>query len=168
MSKSRFVIMLALALSFCTASASADWQFTHWGMTPEQVISASKGAASRAKPTTPDTVLRRLVTMSYASGRLKFNVDFLFSGKPENVLLAVRLNQYLGSPRDLLDALTQKYGSPKVGSGDEPGFFVERYWTRNSDDIIFTGMVGKPHATLTYEPRDPARIPKDTGNGSKL
>jgi len=168
MSYSRFIVASALAILLWPVSASADWQFTHWGMTPEQVIAVSKGVASRAKPTTPDTVLRRLATMPYSSGNLKFDVDFLFSGKPGNVLLAVRLNQYWGSPSDLFDALKQKYGAPKIGASDEPGLFVERYWTRNGDDITFTWLMGKPHATLTYEPHDPARIPKDTGNGSKL
>lgn len=50
MSRSRSAILGALAICLFGASAKADWQFTKWGMTPDEVVMASEGAASKFPP----------------------------------------------------------------------------------------------------------------------
>lgn len=40
-------VLLTAALSLSQA-AKADWQYTKWGMSPDQVVSASAGAVSRS------------------------------------------------------------------------------------------------------------------------
>ena len=39
-----------LAASAMAAPAAADWQYTRWGMSPEQVVAASRGAVQMGPP----------------------------------------------------------------------------------------------------------------------
>ncbi len=50
--------VIAVGLAFSTTAANADWQYTKWGMTPDQVIEASTGQAERITPLTREYRLR--------------------------------------------------------------------------------------------------------------
>jgi len=74
---------IVLSLACCSASAAkADWEYTTWGMTPQQVASASKGLATAS--TDPEDLLpdsdgnvSKLVA-PYQSGRFSFEAQFGF------------------------------------------------------------------------------------------
>src|SRR5437764_5809957 len=72
---------VVLALGCCGAGAAkADWEYTKWGMTPEQVLSASKNLATAGSDLAPDGDgnVSKLVA-PYQSGKFSFRADFGFN-----------------------------------------------------------------------------------------
>ncbi len=71
--------VIAVGLAFSTTAANADWQYTKWGMTPDQVIEASTGQAERITPLTREYRLRgKWVRSSHKFGDWAFDVVFRF------------------------------------------------------------------------------------------
>jgi hypothetical protein len=71
---------IVLALACCGASAAkADWEYTKWGMTPQQVVSASKNLAKQGSDLHPDSDgnVTKLVA-PYQSGKFPFEAQFGF------------------------------------------------------------------------------------------
>ena len=71
---------IVLALACCAASAAkADWEYTKWGMTPQQVVSASKNLAKEGSDLHPDSDgnVTKLVA-PYQSGKFSFEAQFGF------------------------------------------------------------------------------------------
>lgn len=105
----RPALMAVLTLSAQTAKA--DWQYTRWGMTPDQVITASSGKAKRLDPafmaTHPDA---SPVMGSYRlqSGETA-SVSFDFQS---NQLVKVSLNGFSDYGTNLPVLLRQTYGAP--------------------------------------------------------
>jgi len=110
MTKSAALLLVA-ALTLATP-AHADWQFTKWGMSPEQLVKASDG---KAMPTTRAEIAERLepvlLKMPWQSGDFQFMAYFRFKA---NKLDLVRLDLQQGDPGTLLVALKRKYGEPEV------------------------------------------------------
>lgn len=99
--------------------AHADWQYTKWGMTPEQVITASKGAASMRdfdQGLGSQFPVTKELQADYASGRHTFTVKFNFeNGGLKGVSL------YRKSPEtcyELRQDLEAVYGKPWQKSDD--------------------------------------------------
>ena len=68
---------LWLCMVIVPISAHADWQYATWGMSPEHVISASKGVAVRAEsPAVARNGERGLLTAPYATNNILFVVHF--------------------------------------------------------------------------------------------
>ena len=113
----RWALGLAVALfTHCVLSGSsyADWQYTRWGMSIDDVIVASGGIANPNSNVERESTenLRALLKAPYQAGRFKFNVQFMFdtwSKKLVRVKL-VLLDPSLGS--ELEDAMKNKYGAP--------------------------------------------------------
>jgi hypothetical protein len=75
-----------------SSAAEANWQFTSWGMTPDQVAIASHGASS------------------YAFGNYTFKVDYSYdNGKLSTVSLTLSNPYGCGS---LISDVSVKYGQP--------------------------------------------------------
>ncbi len=73
------VAIIAVGLAFSTTAAHADWQYTKWGMTPDQVIEASKGQAEQIKPLTREYRQRGKWVRSFHKFRdWTFDVVFRF------------------------------------------------------------------------------------------
>jgi hypothetical protein len=71
---------IALALVCCGASAAkADWEYTKWGMTPQQVVSAAKNRTRKSSDLHPDSDgnVTKLVA-PYQSGKFSFEAQFGF------------------------------------------------------------------------------------------
>src|SRR6202044_317885 len=71
---------IALALVCCGVSAAkADWEYTKWGMTPQQVVSASKNLTREGSDLRPDSDgnVSKLIA-PYQSGKLHFEAQFGF------------------------------------------------------------------------------------------
>src|SRR5271170_8005258 len=72
---------IALALVCCGASAAkADWEYTKWGMTPAQVVSAAKNRTKKSSDLHPDSDgnVTKLVA-PYRSGKSSFEAQFAFN-----------------------------------------------------------------------------------------
>jgi hypothetical protein len=71
---------IVLVLACCGVSAAkADWEYTKWGMTPQQVVSASKNLAKEGADLHPDSDgnVTKLVA-PYQSGKFSFEAQFGF------------------------------------------------------------------------------------------
>jgi hypothetical protein len=71
---------IVLALACCGAGAAkADWEYTTWGMTPQQVVSASKNLAKQGSDPHPDSDgnVTKLVA-PFQSGKFSFEAQFGF------------------------------------------------------------------------------------------
>jgi hypothetical protein len=102
------------------ATAHADWQYTRWGMTPEETLAASKGKLKRCDPRAcdvqaTDTAAAQLFG-PYQSGEFNFTA-FAFFDKRTNKLAHVTLK--LTTPEkglDLIGTLRIRYGEPAMQS----------------------------------------------------
>ncbi|MCU1383194.1 MAG: hypothetical protein JWL71_1891 [Acidobacteria bacterium] len=128
------------AMLLIAPAARADWQYTHWGMTPEQVVAASKGTAKllpeKDRPRLPPFVTA--AKGDYQDGPLQLRATFLFN-IATNGLTCV----YYGVSNHVYDdafkaALTKQYGPPKTTSG--PAFLgmTTLAWKTPTDQIEAT------------------------------
>lgn len=89
--------------------AVADWQYTRWGMTPQQVVAASRGAA---KPNTDNEAHRdnykTLLKAPFAAGEHRFTASFIFNN--QNRLIRVSLLMEGGNCESLGFTLRSQYG----------------------------------------------------------
>lgn len=149
----RYAIVAALLASpLWVLPAQADWQFTKWGMTPEEVITASNGVAkhnddSQIRSRSPvDGSQSAIVSMPYSTDSFSFEVNFLFK---DNHLSSVDLNMTQGDNLNLKAALRSKYGPG--GNGASESGRGNDWWT-DTDHIAL--MVAGRLAFLSYTPRD--------------
>jgi hypothetical protein len=93
-------------------SVNADWEFTKWGMSPEQVVQASNRQARLSQDEIPSVLL----TQDWQSGRFLFVVSYLFDeGARGQGLTKIQLQLKNGELRkELLADLKNKYGSQGV------------------------------------------------------
>jgi hypothetical protein len=106
-------LSLAVQLFFCIA-ADAGWQYAEWGMTPDQVIAASNGAASRqeAKPSKTGWSVF-LLHSDYSTGPFKFEASFGFNMRSGTLReVELRLENGITEASRLQDHLIKKYGDP--------------------------------------------------------
>src|ERR1700685_3158824 len=71
---------IVLALVCCGASAAkADWEYTKWGITAQQVVSASRNLTRKSSDLHPDSDgnVTKLVA-PYQSGKFSFEAQFGF------------------------------------------------------------------------------------------
>jgi hypothetical protein len=108
-------VLLTAALIGLSTQAHADWEYAHWGMTPEQVIAASNGAAKmlpREQQRSNDAIkMTTKVQAVYSDGPLKFEVMFSFD--PENHLAGVGYETRDPNQSETLkNWVTKRYGPP--------------------------------------------------------
>ncbi|MGH1369353.1 MAG: hypothetical protein ACRBCL_12130 [Maritimibacter sp.] len=144
-------VFSALAISALTLSgapAFADWQYTQWGMTPDEVLTASEGAAQR-----PDmaegfgTNLVHLLTAPYAltDGQLQFKARFVFYDFQS--LEMVSLVPFVGECVSVYRRLEETYG-PGGQHGDQI-IRLTKWFDRENDNVIFFTEI-QDTCTLSY------------------
>lgn len=126
-------ILLATLLLIGTAVGNgprADWQYTRWGMTPDEVIEASRGQAVRPDSTfiarnSPDGYVAALVA-PYKAGDFLFEAVFQFR-EQDHRLAMVDLNLRNHEIRlQLHNALEGLYGKPMDDTGYSSGTRLQR------------------------------------------
>lgn len=106
-----------VAVLLAPLPASADWQYTRWGMTPEEAVRASGGTLSRLTPSTAellgDAPLLLEAQGGYAAPPFKFFASLWFDRRHHG-LRRVDLTFVDGegaSLAELSQALEEKYGN---------------------------------------------------------
>jgi hypothetical protein len=142
-------IFCVLALSGAAAPSRADWQYTKWGMSPEEVCAASRGAvtmkALSPKDAKSNERLATLASGEFAAGKFKFTALFEFN-KKERKLEKVSL-LYTATPDEpplsaLLQALQEKYGP----------WSSHTVWIDNAANYSVDFSTSYGIGFLTYEP----------------
>jgi hypothetical protein len=138
-------------------SALADWQYTKWGMSVDQVIAASKGAASQTTPEISaqhsafDGSQAAKLSAPYCSGTFQFTAYFMFGRR--DTLTSVSLELAAGDPHILIGELRTKYGKPT--SEDADGVLNSLIWYAGGDMISIVEIESGAGtlATVSYQPR---------------
>jgi hypothetical protein len=146
----RFVAIACIAASMVATSAHADWQYTKWGMSAEQVAKLSKGAVVTGPGAPGDHVDGETVgaTGTYASGEYQFQATFYFV---EDKLADVRLKLKDNDGYALKNALNGLYGKPFDETADSI-LNIVTYHDKVKNNRIDLIMIGKDSTTLEYRP----------------
>jgi len=154
------ILLLSIALfSWAySASAAANWQYTHWGMTVEQVKAASE---NKAQPIPGDQAVTNpkfpSLKAPYTSGQYRFNAFFGFD-QSKGTLNSVTLRLYNPDQAgELMGWIKTQYGAPACHGhgGNRIGW---AYWLSGDDviSIISSTGAGGLSVTIVYEPRNTA------------
>lgn len=148
--------LLALSFTVLADTASASWQYTKWGMSPEQVRGASGGKASET--TSEERVGKGSsgsngtdgpsLVAPYSSGKYVFDAFFYFdaANRLSKVTLELR-DPSLGA--ELLGSLRGKYGKPMDESENQYTHFA--VWHKDGDLIGYLAVVSESYS-ITYKP----------------
>jgi hypothetical protein len=142
--------LLSLALP---QTAHADWQFTKWGMSREEVIAASDGKARKVKRDRFVTADADVIGIHIAS-EMSFNVYYFFD---DNRLTRIALRPKNGTCDATIRQLIIIYGKPYVYnnkppilSGDPP--YEDYYWNDSKKGNAVSFNSGGSGCTLLYKP----------------
>jgi hypothetical protein len=113
--------LLLILSDGASAPALADWEYTRWGMTPEQVAAASQGAVKvlpqAQRQRIEEAKLESGAEGSFTDGALRLHVAFSFDTDGKG-LAVVGYNVVDPAQNDLLkDWLIRKYGQPETKGG---------------------------------------------------
>jgi hypothetical protein len=148
------IIITITVLGSASEPASAHWQFTKWGMTPVQIVAASKGAARElsadesAKQSVKDPYWIAKLGMPYKSGNYEFEAFFLFDASDR--LACVHLKLSGSGVLPLEGDLRGKYGVPERDVDLQFGPVIT--WARNGDVITYMRL-GEDYASIDYKPQ---------------
>ena len=149
---------IVLAFACCGASAArADWKYTKWGMTPEQVVSASNNLARAGSDLRPDSDgnVSKLVA-PYQSGKFAFEAQFGFD--PADRLSSVTLvlndtsaTMHMGADatmdqgqcHNLQVSVNAEYGPPQGGGSADMVYSIETWQDqKNKNNVKYTVLYG--------------------------
>ena len=149
----RLFLSILIAFFALSSSAYGDWGYTSWGMSPEQVLTASSGKAYKndnIKGESTDDAYA-LLKAPYSAGRFSFEAYFLFD-KTSNKLTTVNLellNPKLG--HSLHGALMSKYGAP-ISRNDGGITGLSTWRDEESNNHISWLRIGSDYFSLQYKP----------------
>ncbi len=156
---------IVLALVCCGASAAkADWEYTKWGMTPQQVLSASKIPARESSDLHPDSDgnVTKLVA-PYQSGKFSFEAQFGFDATDRLSSVTLVLNDKSagmdmdmdmdmgadmkntdkGVCHDLQVSVKTAYGPPQGGGSAHMQYSIETWQDQNNkNNVTYTVLDG--------------------------
>lgn len=151
---------ILLAFVCCGASAAkADWQYTKWGMTPDQVANAAKNRTKKSSDLHPDSDgnVTRLVA-PFPSGKFSFEAQFGFDAadRLSSVTLVLKdksaamdmdmgadMNMNHGVCHDLGVSVKTMYG-PRQGGGAAHALYSIETWQdqKNKNNVKYTVLDG--------------------------
>jgi hypothetical protein len=155
------------AFFICSSAAKAaweytkkpDWEYTKWGMTPQQVVSASKSLATEASDLRPDSDgnVTKLIA-PYQSGKFSFEAQFGFDATDRLASVTLVLNDKSagmdmdmgadtnmdhGVCYDLLVSVNTAYGPPQGGGSAHMQYSIETWQDQtNKNKITYTVLDG--------------------------
>ncbi len=169
---------LGIALAFVCLGASAakaDWEYTKWGMTPEQVAGAAKHGAKKSSDPSPDSngYITRLVA-PYKSGKFSFEAQFGFDAadKLSSVTLVLKdkragadmgmdmggmdMPMDQGGCHDLLASVKSAYGPPQGGGSAHMQYTIETWRDQKSQNNVTYTVLNQSGCYVQYSVIKPA------------
>lgn len=153
------------AFLICSSAAKAaweytkkpDWEYTKWGMTPQQVVSASKNLATEASDLRPDSDgnVTKLVA-PYQSGKFSFEAQFGFDAtdrlasvtlvlndKSASMDMGADMKMHQGECHDLQVSVNAEYGPPQGGGTADMLYRIETWQDqKNKNNVKYTVLYG--------------------------
>src|SRR6195952_3766424 len=112
----RSILAAILIVVMLAPAARADWEYTKWGMTPEQVVRASGGHVKLLQGAEQRTVapnMRQSAEGTYSDGSVALQVRFTFdplNGNGLNCVFYAVTDEKQGPA--LKDLMIKRYGQP--------------------------------------------------------
>lgn len=141
-----------LLLGTWTNGAAADWQYTKWNMTPDEVVRASKGVAQPSTPADADKKYQNTVVKlkaPYKSGEFDFIAYFHFDESGKRLIAVALQLQNVDQATYLRGQLVSKYGNPDEAQTVANILQID-VW-HEADRIVLS--TSSDSATIKYEPR---------------
>ena len=141
--------LAGLFLVMLSTPASADWEYTRWGMSPEQVAQASGGAVKvlppgkrrhHPAPFSSETAAEG----TFTEGALRLEVSFSFDLQSTG-LTCVVLNSS-GQDELLRQSFFRRLGKPQ-STDDHAAAGMKTFTWRGKDEVGLTLMNGSSFAT---------------------
>ena len=138
--------LTGVAILMFTSPVQADWQYTKWGMTPEQVVAASGGRAAllpaQQRPGIPP--LETAASGELQDGSLALRTTFLFNTDGGG-LACVFYGVTSSNGSDAFKAsLVSRYGQPQRVSGLPAIGLQTLSWKTAMDEIDANFSTGEP------------------------
>ncbi len=134
-----------------------DWEYTKWGMSPQQVVSASNSLATPGSDLRPDSDgnVTRLVA-PFQSGKFSFEAQFGFDATDRLASVTLVLNDKSagmdmdpdvktdhGPCHDLRVSVNAAYGPPQGGGAVHMQYSIETWQDQtNKNKITYTALDG--------------------------
>lgn len=155
-------IVSVAALAVSVLPAAADWQYTRWGMTPEQVKEASNGAAQDNSDHKLDASgVNARLTAPYQGVSLPFTAVFLFGERDLLKYVTLKPVGKIACPV-IVDALAANYGKPE-GEADMVHATTMRWDDLNNDNLVVYLDLGHGDCTIQY-----SKLPPTSPDGKAL
>jgi hypothetical protein len=134
----RLVPVITVLVLLPLAPARADWAYTKWGMSPAQVVTASKGEASlKAKREKLEEMNMEVAADgTHSDGGLKLRTAFEFDAGSGGLRCVLYAPQSSAQDELLMQTLTKQYGAPSKSG--PAGLFENYTWKTATDEIILT------------------------------
>jgi hypothetical protein len=152
-----FLICSSAAKGAWEYTKKPDWEYTKWGMTPQQVVSASKNLATEASDLRPDSDgnVTKLVA-PYQSGKFSFEAQFGFDATDRLASVTLVLNDKAagmdmgadtnmdhGVCYDLLVSVNAAYGPPQGGGSVHMQYSIETWQDQKTkNNVTYTVLDG--------------------------
>lgn len=141
--QTRLITVIAVSTMMIASAAHADWGYTHWGMTPKQVVVASKGQAMlKSKQKTKYGLMTELDARQNINGAAVI-VRFQFE---DNKLTHVEGDASTHDCTRLEGEFKSKYGKSNNNEPSEP---YSRTWDVAGDDLILQEIAGQCRFEIT-------------------
>lgn len=144
----------ASALAVCgwagsALPAAANWQYTQWGMTPDQVKAASDDVTQPNPDRTLDAAgLRAALTAPYQGAAIPFTAVFLFDASGKLQVVTLKPVGGIACPV-IVRALGANHGDPE-GKADIVQARTLRWDDVDADNMIVYVDLGQGHCTVQY------------------
>jgi hypothetical protein len=150
----RNALHLALAgalLAVAAGPAAADWYYTRWGMTPEEVVAASNGAVRLGPPPEGKTYqnLTGRALGTFRGAGANFHAFFHFDAN--GGLAKVALERIDGAACAELHAVLQRDLGRPMSSNRQSFATIEAWNDPGRGNIVRYIQVGELPCTITYE-----------------
>ena len=149
---------IALVLICCGAGAAkADWEYTRWGMTPDQVAGAAKNQTKKSTDLHPDSDgnVTRLVA-PYKNGKFSFEAQFGFDAadklssvtlvlddKTAGMDMGADMHMNRGTCGDLRESVTAQYGPRQGGRSAHMQYSIQTWQdAKSKNNIKYTVLDG--------------------------
>ena len=148
---------LALCASACSAvPAAADWQYTQWGMTADQVRAASNEVARPNADRTLDAGgLKAELTAPYQGALVPFTAVFLFDELDKLKVVTLNPVSAVACPA-IVKMLDADHGMPD-GKADLPHAKTRRWDDTDDDNLIVYLDLGHSSCTIQYSELPPTQ-----------
>ncbi len=148
---------LAICASICLAApAAADWQYTQWGMSADEVQAASEGAARLNPDRTLDTGdLKAELTGPYQGNEGLFTAVFLFDATAKLRVVSLKPAGDAACP-GIVRMLDASHGVPE-GRADLGHARALRWDDTDNDNLIVYADLGHSDCTIQYSELPPTR-----------